>query len=450
VIAVWISFSFLLLYNYPERVAFMKRLPLVLALIAGGMTALLTSMPAISMQTIASDEVGSVSPKMPGFQLPLAASITVSEPQKSEVAELQSDESANCSWSLPPEGAIGIAGGAKPQKPRKQFDVSIDLDDGSTPIGARLEQLMDIAWEKDAEGEHLDEKVAHYRTKTQRAVAKTKDTVDYVVPFRGFGPSSEAGDVILGEKIKLKSQASAEFARQKRVDEMHLHIANDVMQIAMGLGQPVSENSKSMIETGVKSLGQLVGNAEAQETLTLLNSWTRAANVPQSVFNQPLWDVAAKNAKVQQIIEESVKTDSVLEEIVERVHKYNHHSKLSRASAHVIQATLGVASLCPDLIGPIAKATQVTYIVGTGGPEQSKLMKELYLDKRFDSRWKVLNEQAHLAVENYQVALLTHNTALLIGAESLVEQMAGQGTVKKVFGSTVTSGTLAETAHQPI
>jgi hypothetical protein len=45
---------------------------------------------------------------------------------------------------------------------------------------------------------------------------------------------------------------------------------------------------------------------------------------------------------------------------------------------------------------------------------------------------------------------LTHNTALLIGAESLVEQMAGQGTVKKVFGSTVTSGTLAETAHQPI
>ena len=72
--------------------------------------------------------------------------------------------------------------------------------------------------------------------------------------------------------------------------------------------------------------------------------------------------------------------------------------------------------------------------MATGGPEQAKLLKELYLDKRFESRWKVLNEEAHLAVENYQVAILTHNPVLLAYSESVVSQMTSSETVNQVFG----------------
>jgi hypothetical protein len=80
--------------------------------------------------------------------------------------------------------------------------------------------------------------------------------------------------------------------------------------------------------------------------------------------------------------------------------------------------------------------------MATGGPEQCKLLKELYLDKRFESRWKVLNEEAHLAVDNYQVAVLTRNPVLLACAESVVCQMSSPDTVTRVFGTRIVSDTL--------
>jgi hypothetical protein len=349
-------------------------------------------------------------------------------------------------WHLRIEGPMATTGGAQKTKPSKQYDASIDVSTGDNPLGAQIEQLMDCAWDKDEQGKKLDRAVEHYRTSSQRAVAQSKDTADYIVPFRGNGPSSEAGDVILGEKVKLKSRASSEYARQKRVDDIHLRIAADVIQISMGLGMLDPENSRPMIDAGMTSLKELVGDDQAERTLSMLTNWGQNVRIPETVFTQPVWDVTSKQAKVQQIVAEAVKADPVLEEITKRVHKYNQHSKLGRASSHVIQTTLGVASLTPDFIGPAAKAALVAYVMSTGGPEQCKLLKELYLDKRFDSRWKVLNEQAHMAVENYEVGLLTHNPVLLASTESLVEHMAGRSTVKKVFGrSLVTSGLVQAT-----
>jgi len=350
-------------------------------------------------------------------------------------------------WHLPFEGRIAITSGAKSTatKPPKQYDASVDLSCGDNPLGAQVEQLMDTAWDKDAQGKKLDQAVEHYRTSKQRAIAQSKDTADYIVPFRGNGPSSEAGDVILGEQVKIKSRASSEYARQRHVDEVHLRITSDVIQISMGLGMLDAANSRPMIDAGMASLKEMVGDEQAERTLSMLTQWSQTVRIPEAVFTQPVWDVSSKRAKIQQIVAEAVKVDPVLDDITKRVHKYNQHSKLQRASSHIIQSTLGVASLTPDFIGPAAKAALVAYVMSTGGPEQCKLLKELYLDKRFDSRWKCLNEQAHLAVENYEVGLLTHNVVLLAGTESLVEHMAGRSTVKKVFGRSVVTSGIAQT-----
>jgi hypothetical protein len=364
-----------------------------------------------------------------GFKLPPAESLTIDQ--------------TSADWSLPMEGVLGTASGdvstaIASKKPARRFDASINMSDDESSLGEHVENLLDRAWGRDDNAKHLDKTVSHYRTTTQRAIAQTKDTADYIIPFRGFGPSSEAGDIILGEKVKLKSRGSAEYARQKHADEMHLRIASDVMQIAMGLGTTDGAKSKEMVTSGSQSLEELVGPEETQRTLGLLNAWVRDVDVPASLYEQPVWDVASKQAKVKTIVAEAIKNDPVINEIVKRVHKYNQHSKFARASSHVIQATLGAASLTPDFVGPAAKAALVAYVTATGGPEQCKLLKELYLDKRFDSRWKTLNEQAHLAVENYEVALLTRNKSLLVCSESLVEQMSGRDTVRAVFGVSLT------------
>lgn len=83
--------------------------------------------------------------------------------------------------------------------------------------------------------------------------------------------------------------------------------------------------------------------------------------------------------------------------------------------------------------------------MATGGPESCKLLKELYLDKRFESRCKVISEEAHMAIDNYQMALMTRNPVLLACSESLLGQMIGEMGVKEIMGTAL----LSEKKHVP-
>lgn len=373
------------------------------------------------------------------FKLPMADSLTSQAP-----AGEVSPETAGACWSLPMEGKMnGDASTAdgdsivfEAKKP-KRLDASIDLSDGESPVAARIDEMMDKALERDAKAQVLDQAVTHYRTKTQRAIAQTKDTVDYVIPFRGFGPSSEAGDVILGEQVKLKSRASAEYARQKHIDELNLKLVSNLMHVSMGLGTADPVKADEIVSSGVGNLKELVGDEEAMKTMQLLNTWTSELSIPPGVYAQGAWTVAEKQAKLQLILENALSDDPVLHEVEKRIHKYNQKSKFSRASSKVIQSTLATAALTPSFVGPAAKAALVAYVMATGGPEQCKLLKELYLDKRLESRWRVLNEKAHLALENYQVGILTKNPALMACSEAIVSEMVGKDTVEKVFGESI-------------
>jgi hypothetical protein len=292
--------------------------------------------------------------------------------------------------------------------------------------------------------------VAHYRTTKQKVIAEAKDTADYVIPFRGFGPSSEAGDVILDEQVKLKSRASAEYARQRHIDDLHVKVVSNMMQIAMGLGMTDRAKSAETVGQGYDALKGLVGEEETERTLELLNTWMTEMNVPESVYAQGVWDVTTRQEKFKTILSAALEDDPVLHEITKRLHKYNKKSKLARATAHVVPAVLGTAALTPSFVGPAAKAALVAFVMATGGPEQCKLLKELYLDKRFESRWKALNEEAHLALENYHIAILTRNPVLLACSESLIDSMAGDDTVQKVFGTSVLpKQAVAAAPHKP-
>jgi hypothetical protein len=119
------------------------------------------------------------------------------------------------------------------------------------------------------------------------------------------------------------------------------------------------------------------------------------------------------------------------------VHKYNHKSKFAMVTSHIVETTLGAASLTPTFVGPAAKVALLSFVMATGGPESCKLTKELYLDKRLESRWKVVNEEAHLALDNYHIAVLTKNPVLLAFSESLVGEMSGVDTVPAILGTSV-------------
>jgi hypothetical protein len=371
--------------------------------------------------------------------MPLQA-VANSETFNSNAVDEQFEEAG---WSLPILGQMQARGQLKVvhrkvaktagQQPPKQLEGCISSADSNS--GSALDRLIDTALERDNQAKVLDQAVSHYRTKTQVVIAETKDAADYLIPYRGFGPSSEAGDIILDEKVKLKSRASAEYARQKHIDEVHLKLVSSMMQMAMGLGMADQGRGQDVAQSGFSQLKELVGEDEANKTKDLLLAQAREANIPDSVYQQAVWDVSQKQDKHKTIVETSLDEDPVVHEIKKRVHKYNQKSKFSMAASHVVQTTLGAASLTPTFIGPAAKLALLTYIMSTGGPEQVKLLKELYLDKRFESRCKVVNEEAHLALDNYQLAILTRNPVLLTCAQSVLGQMVPEDTVTDVLGA---------------
>jgi hypothetical protein len=321
-------------------------------------------------------------------------------------------------------------------KPEK-LEAGISVADVHDAVATRVDELLDVALDRDDKAAVLEKAVAHYRTTTQKVIAETKDATDYLIPYRGFGPSSEAGDIILDEKVKLKSRASAEYARQKHIDETHIKLVGGMMQLAMGLGTKNKAESERIIDSGMNSLRVLVGDEEATKTKDMLLTWANGVNVPDHVYTQPVWDVTLRQDKLKSMIETSMDSDPIVKEIVRRLHKYNQHSTFMKVTAHVVQATLGAASLTPSFIGPAAKTALLAFVMATGGPEQCKLLKELYLDKRFESRWKVINEEAHMALENYQIGVLTKNPVLMACSESLVQQMVGEETVPSVLGTSI-------------
>ncbi len=340
----------------------------------------------------------------------------------------------NHNWSLPIAGQIHTPKiRVQPKEKQQKLDAGITLAQGSR-ISGRLDDLLGAALDRDENVPDIVKKLAHFNTRTQKIFAETKDATNYLIPYRGFGPSIDAADVALDEKLKVGSKASAELAYQKQLDEKHLQLVQCMMQMAAGMGMDDQTRGFELTNQGLQALTALVGKDEAEKTMGMLSQWRKDLVIPETVYGQGAWDPKSHEAKLSLIREHSLENDSVVKQIKDRLHKYNKHSKLSRVSSQVIQTTLGVASLTPTFIGPGAKIALLAYVMATGGPEQCKILKALYLDKRLESRWKVLNEESHLALSNYQVGVLTKNPLLIAMSESLVEEMSGADTVQDVFG----------------
>ena len=350
-------------------------------------------------------------------------------------SEASTASSGAAHWSLPIAGQIDAQKfrlQVKSDKPQK-FDAGISLARGSR-ISGRLDDLLGAALDRDNTVPGIAKALKHYNTKTQKVFAETKDATNYLIPYRGFGPSIDAADIALGENLKVGSKASAELAYQKQLDEKHLKLVSSMMQMAAGIGMEDQGKGFELTTAGRDSLTALVGQEEADKTMSMLSQWRKDLIIPSQIYAQGAWDPTLHQNKLTKVRENSLDNDAVIKQITDRLHKYNKHSKFSRVSSQVIQTTLGAASLTPTFIGPGAKLALLGYIMATGGPEQCKVLKALYLDKRLESRWRVLNEESHLALENYQVGILTKNPLLIAMSESLVEEMGGADTVQDVFG----------------
>jgi hypothetical protein len=80
--------------------------------------------------------------------------------------------------------------------------------------------------------------------------------------------------------------------------------------------------------------------------------------------------------------------------------------------------------MSPTFVAPAAQVAWTTFVMVNGGPEEAKLLKEIYLDRRFESRWKMFNQEAGQAVTSYNTAMMTKNATLATVSQLLLDNMS--------------------------
>lgn len=294
----------------------------------------------------------------------------------------------------------------------------------STPRES-LDDLLKTA----CENSELNVEINKRDRRLQRGVRKlwgvTKDMAQWATSYKGFEGSSEAADVILDDKVRLKSAPAIDYARQKQYDEYHVRLTSALCQVAMGLGGKDKVKGERSIARAREELVALAGESEADEAIAEMRSWAAGVKVPDSVFEEETCDVFELQTRSKQLIAKKLERDDVLVEVTKKLRKFNGHSNLMRITAKLANTALSLAALSPTIVSPAAQAAQMVFIMATGGPEESKLLHEVYLDRRLASRLTALTKESSLMVNSHNLAVVTRNPVLFAFSEHILEDMAG-------------------------
>jgi hypothetical protein len=278
-------------------------------------------------------------------------------------------------------------------------------------------------------------RTGRHKSAKEGAIYKSKSMLNYMLGYRAFGPSAEAADLILDEHSKLKSADAKKYYLQQEVDQGHLMTVSNILQLGMGLGTSDSIDVRRMTNASLTALRALVGDSETDEILKTLKSLREAERLSGAVQSHGLWTLGDRAGKVDRIVQSALACDPVITDLKKTVHRYNRHGKVLLRSMGALQAALHVAAFTPTFAAPAAETASFLLVMSTGGPEQDKLLREMYLSKRLESRTRMITDKARMAVDAYNAALMADNSVLLASAQALVRQMAGEEMVREVFGS---------------
>jgi hypothetical protein len=193
--------------------------------------------------------------------------------------------------------------------------------------------------------------------------------------------------------------------------------------------------SAAGVAKGMEGLESLVGKEQAARTLAQLTEWRDQIKVPDSVYDQPTWDVATYQQIYQDGVKKAESGDPLIANIVQRVKKFEH-GKLYNFSASMVESTLAGMTLTAGMpmVAIGAEALNTAFVMSTGGPEECKILKELYFGRRLEFRRKRIQNELQLALASYEKALMTRNDTLLASSEAVMAQLVGPDALPKIIG----------------
>jgi len=262
----------------------------------------------------------------------------------------------------------------------------------------------------------------------KRSLGAGKSLANFMLDMRGFDWSKEGANVALDEHLIPNSDAAKEYLRRARLDQKELEVCSNIMKLADSIHSP-TQKSLTEKQEALCGLQQEIGEEQAISLYSRLGDLGTSLPLrwPQS------WDISDRQKKAKQIFDSATDADPVVKDLKGRLHKYNNRNKFLQLSAKVAYSTLGIASFTPTLVSPIAETSLLAFMMATGGPEQDKLLHELYLCKCLESRYRCLAEETNLITECYNRAESTQNVTLMCCARELLTQISNKETTASVF-----------------
>jgi hypothetical protein len=313
-----------------------------------------------------------------------------------------------------------------------QLRETITINTPGQPHRAELliDQLIESANSRDGQLHECMAAITKFNSKSFGAKAKASDAINWIFQNKGIATSSEAGDVILDEKRKMSGLGAAKLLTEKVLDELELQVVTSTLQLASTLGAPAPNKLEQ--NKASRQLEDLVGMEMANRAKMILS------NQSSFEFFRPcddIWNVSQLERRVQTAAQAAASNDRIVGEIRSDLHKYNTHSPAIVVSQKLVRTSLCIASLSPSMVGPAAQVLLFGYVLLSGGSEESKLMRELYMDKRLECRASALREEAHLAFDNYRMGIMTKNKVLTAVSQQLLEKLTSPALARQFLSA---------------
>jgi len=310
----------------------------------------------------------------------------------------------------------------------------IEFEHSDNPIQQAVYETATLAMTRDPAVVAVDEQLFKMQNlgKLQNTKEISRNFVHFLVNYRGVGPSSAGANALMEKEINTSSKLSTELKWEKAIDEKYVDIVNACAEAADGLDREALGEGSASVTEATNTLTDLVGKDEADKLIAKFRKLR--AEIPDTIKAQSTksFGISTERSQINALQEAVLKQDPILAEVAEKLSKYQV-KKGTEVVSGVVQGALGVAGLAPSFVGPAAQILKTALILSTGGSEENKLYKEVFLFKRLEVRSRTINHLATSSIRNYNIGTLTNRPFLAAYSKALMEQMADQATIAKII-----------------
>ncbi len=208
---------------------------------------------------------------------------------------------------------------------------------------------------------------------------------------------------------------------QERKNELTVEITAAFVQVVEALGQKESSQQQNLLKQGRDRLSELCGEGQCQWSLTRLENWinnnsSRLGSIESPELARTAIELVAAQ---KQLASEAIAADPEIANIRATLGISNNTPTPS-------EKTLSTLSFVPLVYSSLAGIAQAGVERGSGGSRAQRLAHVLGQGEMLTSRINFLTRQAHLVVQQNNLARQTDNRLLLVFTSDYADFLRGR------------------------